>query len=43
MDVEAFNLTDYFDIIKNPMNLLKVESYLLNKKYELVEDFLNDI
>mmetsp|Transcript_13452 Transcript_13452/g.15418 ORF Transcript_13452/g.15418 Transcript_13452/m.15418 type:complete len:233 (-) Transcript_13452:65-763(-) len=43
VDVKGLGLNDYFDIIKNPMDLGTVKKNLKANKYKFVEDCLNDI
>lgn len=43
MDVEGLNLTDYYDLIKYPMDLSTVENKLLENKYKTLEDALNEV
>ena len=39
----GLGLTDYYDIIKTPMDLGTVKKNLKANKYKFVEDCLNDI
>ena len=39
----GLGLSDYFDIVKNPMDLGTVKKNLKNNKYKLVEEVLADI
>lgn len=43
VDPVQFNIPDYFDIIKSPMDLGTVENNLLNDQYFTVEAFKSDI
>lgn len=43
VDPIAFNIPDYFDIIKRPMDLGTVDKKLSNEEYSTVEEFKADI
>lgn len=43
VDPIQFNIPDYFDIIKQPMDLGTIEKKLSNKEYPTIEDFKADI
>jgi bromodomain-containing factor 1 len=43
VDPTALNLPDYFNIIKNPMDLSTARSKLLGGKYETIQQFSGDI
>lgn len=41
--VNAKKVKDYYDIIKNPMDLQKIKSKIADNKYELRQEFLLDV
>ncbi|KAK6059925.1 Bromodomain protein [Cooperia oncophora] len=41
--VNAKKVKDYYDIIKNPMDLQKIKSKIADNKYELRQEFLSDV
>lgn len=43
VDIVAFNIPDYFDIIKHPMDLGTAEQKLNNDQYPTIDDFIKDI
>lgn len=43
VDPIQFNIPDYFDIVKNPMDLGTVEKKLMNEEYPTVEAFKADV
>ncbi|CAI4037834.1 hypothetical protein SMKI_04G1680 [Saccharomyces mikatae IFO 1815] len=43
VDPIALNLPNYFDIIKNPMDLGTISNNLMNWKYETIDQFVNDL
>ena len=43
VDPVKLNIPDYFTIIKEPMDISKVEERLANKKYKTTDQFRNDV
>ncbi|CAO3629056.1 unnamed protein product [Cunninghamella echinulata] len=43
VDVVAFNIPDYLDIVKQPMDFGTISTKLQNNEYETVDAFLDDI
>uniref|UniRef100_A0A7I4Z5B5 Bromodomain-containing protein 4 n=1 Tax=Haemonchus contortus TaxID=6289 RepID=A0A7I4Z5B5_HAECO len=43
VDVEGMNLSDYYDIITNPMDLGTIKKKLDNKQYATAQEFADDI
>ena len=43
VDVEGLGLTDYYDIVKVPMDLGTVKKNLINNKYNTNQDVINDL
>ncbi|CAI4057597.1 Bdf2p SKDI_04G1740 [Saccharomyces kudriavzevii IFO 1802] len=43
VDPIALNLPNYFEIIKNPMDLGTISNNLMNWKYKTVDQFINDV
>ncbi|EGC32127.1 hypothetical protein DICPUDRAFT_98971 [Dictyostelium purpureum] len=43
VDPELENIPDYFDIIKNPMDISTIDSKLDNEKYGTIKDFAADV
>jgi hypothetical protein len=43
VDPIAFNIPDYFDVIKNPMDLGTVDQKLKTHQYPTLDHFINDI
>ena len=43
VDPAALNIPTYYDIVKKPMDLTKIESKLKEAKYPKVVDFMEDL
>ncbi|KAI8881340.1 Bromodomain-containing protein [Backusella circina FSU 941] len=43
VDPVYFNIPDYFDVVKNPMDLGTAQKKLENNQYQSIDDFINDI
>lgn len=43
MDEQKLGITDYYEVISDPMDISTVYNKLINKEYKYLEDYLNQI